>query len=377
MPEKHLHIISFDIPYPPNYGGVIDVYYKLAALGKAGIKIHLHCFGHDRDPASELNQLCHEVHYYQRSTGLRAALSQRPYIVQSRRSEALINRLMQDDHPILFEGLHSCYYLNDKRLKGRKKIYRESNIEHHYYYHLFKAEPNLLKKLYFIAASLKLYIYQKILNHATLMLVVSQSDTDYLRRKFKSRRIFYLPSFHSNNDFSVIPGKSDYALYHGKLSVTENYKAAKYLINKVFAHLEQKLVIAGMDPPKKLVELINATPNAELVSNPDDETMQNLIRNAQVNVLVTFQATGLKLKLLNTLYQGRFCLVNPEMVTGTGLESICEIARGDEALRSQIKSLFMRDFDLNELEKRREVLRKHYTNTTNAARLIELVFQSG
>ncbi len=32
MPDKYLHIISFDIPYPPNYGGVIDVFYKLKAL---------------------------------------------------------------------------------------------------------------------------------------------------------------------------------------------------------------------------------------------------------------------------------------------------------------------------------------------------------
>ena len=44
MPDKHLHIISFDIPYPPNYGGVIDVYYKIRTLHKLGIKIHLHCF---------------------------------------------------------------------------------------------------------------------------------------------------------------------------------------------------------------------------------------------------------------------------------------------------------------------------------------------
>ncbi len=51
MPDKHLHIISFDIPYPPNYGGVIDVYFKIRTLHELGIKIHLHCFeypGRDR-----------------------------------------------------------------------------------------------------------------------------------------------------------------------------------------------------------------------------------------------------------------------------------------------------------------------------------------
>ena len=26
--DKHLHVISFDIPWPVNYGGVIDVFYK-------------------------------------------------------------------------------------------------------------------------------------------------------------------------------------------------------------------------------------------------------------------------------------------------------------------------------------------------------------
>ena len=41
---KHLHVISFDVPVPANYGGVIDVYYKLKALHLQGVKIHLHCF---------------------------------------------------------------------------------------------------------------------------------------------------------------------------------------------------------------------------------------------------------------------------------------------------------------------------------------------
>jgi predicted nucleic acid-binding protein len=372
--DKHLHIVSFDIPYPPNYGGVIDVYYKLAALKTAGVKIYLHCFEYDRKPAPELDDLCEKVNYYPRKTGLWAALTQRPYIVQSRRSEKLINRLIQDDYPILFEGLHSCYYLNDKRLKGRKKIYRESNIEHQYYFHLFKAEPNVLKKFYFIFASLKLLVYQKVLKDATMMLVVSQSDTDYLQKHFKSQRVIYLPSFHSNDGFSLKKGKGDYALYHGKLSVTENYRAAKYLVEKVFAHVDHKLIIAGMDPPRHLINLTKNFPNIELVVNPDDNAMFDLISNAQVNVLVTFQATGLKLKLLNTLYRGRFCLVNPEMVSGTGLNDLCEIADGAKALQDSINSIFKKDFDIAELDKRKQLLEKNYSNAANARKLVELIF---
>jgi len=31
-----LHIISFNIPYPPDYGGVMDVFYKIKALHDLG-----------------------------------------------------------------------------------------------------------------------------------------------------------------------------------------------------------------------------------------------------------------------------------------------------------------------------------------------------
>src|SRR5512133_461777 len=106
MPDKHLHIISFDIPFPPNYGGVIDVYYKLKTLHSLGVKIHLHCFEYPgRSRSEDLNALCEEVFYYPRITGLRSAFSFAPYIVSSRKSEELMKNLLKDEHPILFEGL--------------------------------------------------------------------------------------------------------------------------------------------------------------------------------------------------------------------------------------------------------------------------------
>jgi hypothetical protein len=301
-------------------------------------------------------------------------MMKKPYIVQSRRSVELLNNLCNDRYPILFEGLHSCYYINHKRLSGRRKIYRESNIEHHYYFHLFKGEKNPFKKLFFILASVKLLLYQKILKHATMMLVVSKTDTEYLQKRFKTSRVIYLPSFHPNDEFSVLPGRGDYALYHGKLSVTENYQAAEYLITKVFAGNPHQLIIAGLEPPDHLQNLIKTQPNIRLIANPDDETMFGLIQNAQVNILVTFQATGLKLKLLNTLFKGRFCLVNPAMVAGTGLESLCEIADGATALQKKLVEIFAKNFDLMEVNRRREILSGNYSNSSNAEKLIGLVF---
>ena len=374
MPERHLHIISFDVPFPANYGGVIDVYYKLEALKKAGVKVHLHCFDYGRGKAIVLDELCETVNYYLRQTGLKANLSTLPYIVNSRKSELLIDNLLKDDYPILFEGLHSCFYLDDPRLKNRFKIYRESNIEHHYYYHLFRDEKNGFKKIFFAIESLRLKNYQKVLNHADLMLVVSHSDTDYLRKQFPEKKVECLPSFHPNDDFTVIPGTGDYVLYHGKLSVTENYKAAEYLVKNIFSKTTHKLVVAGMDPPQQLQDMCANHQNVELNQNPEDGEMFALIQNAQANILITFQPTGLKLKLLNTLYKGRFCIVNPEMVQGTGLEELCEVGENDQQLIQKINEVIKREFDMAEIEQRKKLLSKNYSNLLNAGRLKGLVF---
>jgi len=374
MPDKHLHIVAFSIPYPANYGGVIDVFYKLKALHKAGIKIHLHCYQYDRPETTALNKYCESVNYYSRNTGIAAQFSFRPYIVESRQSDKLLKNLLTDQHPILFEGLHSCFYLNHSSLQGRMLIYRESNIEHHYYYNLFKSEKSPGKKLFYLLESLKLRWYQKQLKHATKMLVVSQTDQEYLAAKFPGKAVIYLPSFHGNNEVKSMAGRGDYVLYHGNLSVGENALAAEYLVKEVFNDITIKLKIAGLNPSDSLRNLVSGYKNIELIANPPQEEMETLIKNAQINVLVTFQATGLKLKLLNTLYNGRWMLVNQEMLAGTGLENLCEIAGSAAEMKNKITSLFNTPFDPKQVIARAELLQQRFSDETNAKMLIREVW---
>lgn len=375
MQDKHLHIISFDIPYPPNYGGVIDVFYKIRTLHELGVKIHLHCIEYPgRVRTEELNKYCEQVSYYPRKTGILSALSIKPYIVTSRRSDEMIDNLLKDDHPILFEGMHSCYYLDDIRLKNRIKVYRESNIEHRYYFNLFKVDRNIRNKLYFLLASVKLFAYQRILRNSSLMLTVSEQDRNYLQKQFPGKKVVHLPSFHANNEIRISEGKGDYALYHGNIEVPENEFAGRFLINQVFDDLDIPLVIAGMNPRDRFRKLAGAFRNVTLVANPGDEQMFNLIRDAHVHVLVTFQATGLKLKLLNTLYNGRFCLVNNAMISGTTLGELCESANTARELKDKVKSLFSKEFTREDIDKRREILNRDYDNAANGKRLCQLIY---
>ena len=111
----------------------------------------------------------------------------------------------------------------------------------------------------------------------------------------------------------------------------------------------------------------------ELIENPDDKTLTNLIKNAQINIAITAQATGLKLKLLNTLYNGRFCIVNDKMLSGSKLDELCIVANDAAAIKREIIRHFNDEFTNEHIEERKLKLRMLYNNGNNVEKLIELI----
>jgi cell division protein ZapA (FtsZ GTPase activity inhibitor) len=362
---KSINIISFDVPYPANYGGVIDVFYKIKYFHKKGIKIHLHCFEYGRGEQVELNKYCESVNYYQRKTGVISFLSSTPYIVKSRISEQLKTNLLTNDFPILFEGLHTCFLLDDPSLKNRFKIVRNHNIEHDYYNHLALVEQNTAKRKYFKSETKKLQYFESILKNADLCLAISDADFNYFSKKYIDTKFLLIPPFHQNNEVKVKKGKGDYVLYHGNLSVAENLNAAINIINNVFHELTIPLIIAGLNPPKELLQLVEKYKNISILQNPSDEEMNDLITNAQINFLYTEQATGLKLKLLNVLYNGRFCVVNSKMVQGTSLAGLCIVEDDVSKVKEMIQDIFEEEIEPLAIEKRKALLLANYSNEKN------------
>ena len=205
------------MPSPPSYGGVIDVHYKAKALSELGVKVHLHCFQYGRPKAKELERFCASVHYYPRHTGKLQLLNALPYVVVSRRSEALMERLLKDEHPVLFEGLHCCYHLGDPRLHGRVRIVRAHNVEHDYYGALAKAASNAFRRTYFINEAHKLARFEPVLAEATRVLAISPKDEAYFGSHFHN--VMHLPAFHASETVEVPDGLGDFAFYHGALGV--------------------------------------------------------------------------------------------------------------------------------------------------------------
>ena len=367
---KHLHIVTPDVPWPADYGGVIDIFYTLKALHGQGVNVHLHCFTQARTGQEELNKYCSSVTYYQRRKRSRSFSLITPLIVNSRVNAALLSNLQKDDYPILLEGIHCSYYVYKGLLKNRKIIVRLFNTEFEYYKQLAKLETNLFKKLYYLHESRLLKKYEQAIANKALILALSKQDVHMYQQLFNAPNVYYLPVFLPYTLAHGKVGKGNYCLYHGNLAVNENEQAAIWLLQHVFSKLSIPFVIAGKNPSKKLVQLAHVYQHTCLVANPSDTDLQDMIAKAQVHVLPSLNNTGIKLKLLNAMCNGRHCVVNKAGVAGSGLEEFCHIAEDALSFQEKIETLFTQPYTEYDNQQRQTLIQTTYNNEVNARELI-------
>jgi hypothetical protein len=155
--------------------------------------------------------------------------------------------------------------------------------------------------------------------------------------------------------------------------VAENKSAVKFLVEEVFNDLAIPLIVTGLNPSPSVIHQLEAHPHITLIPSPTNEELFELINNAHINISYTFQATGLKLKLLNTLYNGRFCLVNDKMLSGSAVDELCILANDAKAMKQQVKRIFKRSFSKKEINRREKKLDLLYHNGQNVDRLIDLI----
>ncbi len=369
---KKLHIICHTVPYPADYGGVIEVFHTIKSLCEAGIEITLHCFTYERNEQNELKKYCKEIFYYKRLSIWENFSFSIPYIVRSRMNKHLLSNLQKDNNPILMEGIHCSGFVRQFLKDNRKVILRLHNVETIYYKQLFRLEKNIFRKTFYFYESSLLKFYEQSLPKNLIVLTLSNSDADYYKNSFQQIFTHWIPALIPFSKTQIKAGIGTYCLYHGNLSINENEEASIYLIENVFSKIAFPFVIAGKSPSNKLTQLISKFSNIQLINNPSEEELFNLIQHAQINILISLNKTGIKLKLINALFNGRHCIVNDEAVKGSGLESACHISN-NKTLELVIK-LFKEPFDDLSIQKREQILLKNYTNQRNTQKLIEAIW---
>jgi hypothetical protein len=240
-----IHIVCLDAPSPPDYGGAIDMFYKIKALHQIGKKIILHYFDYRPNRnTDQLEESCTAIYRYSRKPFWKSPPLSSPFIIRSRQSKELAQRLNGDEFPVLLEGLHCAGVIPLLNNKKRACI-RLHNEEASYYHHLSQTETNWLKRLYFQQESRLLYRYQVRLEKEYPLACLSELDMRVMKDQYGFQHLSFIPCFLPWHHVGSLVGKGDYCLYHGNLSVPENDAAAGWLIDEVFSKLTIPLVIAG------------------------------------------------------------------------------------------------------------------------------------
>lgn len=340
------------------------MFYRIGALHKAGIKLHLHYFSYRQTGhPTELNRYCESIHIYERKTGFRGFSFRLPYIVSSRINRELADRLNGDEHPVLLEGVHCTGILPWLNI-NRKIVVRLHNNESEYYRYLAASTRSLFRKIYYLNESRLLARYEKNLPKDISYATISTAEERFFRDDYKLPGTFFLPAFTPYEEVKCLEGMGSFCLYHGNLSVPENEKAAIWLLTEVFFKIKVPFVIAGKNPSRRLSKLAHLCQHTCLVANPSETEMNDLVRKAHINVLPSFSTTGIKIKLLHALYTGRHCVTNEAMVKGTGLEAACHTGSNAAAIASIVLQLHHQPFGEEEIRLRKELMGLSRSNET-------------
>ncbi|WP_412851039.1 hypothetical protein ACL0VS_09240 [Chryseobacterium sp. PMSZPI] len=370
---KELHIISFNYPYPPSYGGIIDVYYKVKALSDLGIKIHLHCFV-DRIPEKidpEVQSITENVLFYKKKKNPFLYFSSTPFASVIRNSDALFDHLERIKAPILFEGLQTTKIIDQLQKKEHKLFLRLHNNEAEYYKGLSFSEKNLFKKIIYRLEALKYKGYQKK-RLKEFKAVFCLSEKEYQETELYSKNAKLIHLFHGNHQVKTLSQKGDYFLFHGDLSTADNKKAAEETI-KVFKNLPQySLIIASDRASDDLKKKINTIENISLVPIENNKNLNRLFERAQANILLSYQNTGTKVKLFNALYNSRFVIINQNITDDPSLINLCLFASNTKKLRQHIIDVSEKDYNENEI--RKAILERNYSDGPKAEAMVKIIF---
>ncbi|HEX5025592.1 MAG TPA: glycosyltransferase family 4 protein, partial [Agriterribacter sp.] len=209
---------------------------------------------------------------------------------------------------------------------------------------------------------------------ASAIVAVSEKDMHTYTTVFDVKHIFHLPVFIPWTEVLSQKGRGTYCLYHGNLSVSENEQAAIWLIENVFHNLTIPFIIAGKNPSHTLKEAVYSHTHIRIVENPSQTHMQQLIQDAQINLLPSFNMTGIKLKLLHAVFCGRHCIANNDMVDGTGMETACYVATGGKDFLDAVQRFFYEPFTKEQIELRTALLDRYFNNSRHADQLADYIW---
>ena len=162
-------------------------------------------------------------------------------------------------------------------------------------------------------------------------------------------------------------------LIHGNLAINDTVQSIRLILQHFKDYPEIKMIIAGRNPADELINYLVGFPQVQLIINPDDAQLPELIQDAHIHLCHTNIEAGFKMRLMSLLQYGKFIVCNEKFCTEPLLKQALYIENDLAKWPALVKTLLGKDFEPIDIEHRSNVV-----NTLNGTRgigiLIEEIF---
>jgi polysaccharide biosynthesis protein PslH len=358
---KILYVCN-DFPFPPMHGGLVDMWNRIEALHRLGVTVDLVVTVKEEPPQSALKEVSRKVrsvHILTKARLRAGILHWEPVQVAIRRGLRKV-ALHAEYDAVLLQSEFVTEILKNPTIRWGQSIIRVDNDEYAYQIESARAEPSLLRRLYFLQEALRVRMFSyAAFRKVDALWFVSHDDLE----KFTSARgsgnrpaIHFMPTAVNLRLLDRSPHLGSRVLFVGNLWNPLNRAAVEWYLSNVHRLLDDfpgyVFRIAGSargKPLDWLHELTGQQKNIELIVDAEDLTPVYAESTVFVNPMQ--YGAGVKLKTVEAGIRGLPIVSTFIGAEGTGMQpdvhyrlatSASEFARGIRDLihhREQATSL--------------------------------------
>jgi len=299
---KTIHIWSMDRLETTSYGGILEVQGQIESALKYNLQVIVYAWSkkglYNPNPIQMPGV---QFHTFVRKKTKIYLTKRIPYIVSSRRSKVAEHKSAVQRGMVLINGPHCSGIYHPKNA-----ILRLHNPESIYYKSL-AVRSNGMRSLYLRWESRRLREWEKKLAKEWNGQVwsLTSTDSDYWNQMTPLSKskvvgpmktfIFNIPQSKPNKKILLVPGK---------FSVIENENAALISLNSQ----DWEIIWAGHGASSNLK--IKGASRVKYIDSPNDEYISKLFSDAQAVLVHADHKLGIKIKLIQALYQARFIIAH-------------------------------------------------------------------
>jgi glycosyltransferase involved in cell wall biosynthesis len=382
-------VLSFDIPWPDDYGGMKDVWQRLMLMKSQYPEARIDVVASYRAPerlerfnSSPQREEIDRFFAYRQEEGWRALLPL-PASVATRRLSAddltNVKAVLKPRYDLIIVETMKCYRVYRQLrplIEAQAVILRVHNIEADYYRALGQAETRLARRAFMAAEAARYGVLER------LSPLYRQFDKLWFisAAEFRDERFYgdpekkcWMPpvimaTASAEKDTPGFDARHDMALYVGNLDLADNRIAAAEVVRDLDPLLrrgEVELVMAGQCSDAAYARALEAAaPGVSVKPRPSDAELHDLYNRAKVFFCYAANPGGTKLKLYDAMRHGLPVVANPHGCTGSGLENVVIPSAAVRSSAAVLQRLFL---DPQHWEERRQATIAAFQETKTIA----------